>query len=279
MTFGCNHRSLKKAASSLSLIRIQRSDNNAKQAEKRHASYRDLIKVSEKVRDYAQGALEELSAYKAEGVIEAMVANELYREIACYTGLLEQVLAQTIRRVLNGESVPAQEKVVSIFEPHTDIIVKGGRETVFGHKVYLSSGKSGLILDCQTLEGNPADSSLVKSLLERHEKSYGTAPKQAVFDGGFASNDNARIAKKAGVQQIVFSKTRGIDPSLLPLREVSRALSYFRAGIEAGISALKRSYGLTRVVANGLRAFKTSLLNGVAAFNLTLLARYQLQQI
>jgi len=71
--------------------------------------------------------------------------------------------------VIHGEKVPAQEKVVSIFEEHTDIIIKDRRDTFFGHKICLTGGRSNLILDCQIVEGNPADVTLTETMLERQE--------------------------------------------------------------------------------------------------------------
>src|SRR6185369_15094358 len=73
------------------------------------------------------------------------------------------------RRVFRGEKVPVAEKVVSYFEEHTDIIVKSRREVVYGHKVFLTSGKSNLILDCLVERGNPADSEQYIPMLKRHE--------------------------------------------------------------------------------------------------------------
>ena len=70
-----------------------------------------------------------------------------------YLELTDRVIDQTERRVVRGESVPAGQKVVSIFEEHTDLIRKGGRETVYGHKVFLSCGRSSLILDCRAGAG------------------------------------------------------------------------------------------------------------------------------
>ena len=129
------------------------------------------------------------------------------------------------------------------------------------------------------LQGNPSDTSLVDTIITRHRDSYGSAPEQIAFDGGFASNENAAIAKAHGVKEVAFSKTKGNETLTLTSSEkVFKLLTHFRAGIEAGISALKRSWGFTRVVARGWKAFKTSLLNCVAAFNLTLLARHQLQR-
>jgi hypothetical protein len=68
------------------------------------------------------------------------------------------IIAQTERRVLHGEAVAANEKIVSLFEPHADIIVKGARDVQYGHKLNLTTGPSGLILDLGIEAGNPADS-------------------------------------------------------------------------------------------------------------------------
>jgi IS5 family transposase len=114
----------------------------------------------------------------------------LYATLRHYIELTERVLDQTRRRILDGESVPAAEKVLSIFEPHTDIIVKDRRETLYGHKLCLTTGASGLVLDCVIEKGNPADSALATTMIERQLDIYRQAPRQATFDGGFASKDN-----------------------------------------------------------------------------------------
>jgi IS5 family transposase len=251
--------------------------NNAKKAEDRRKYYRDLIKIIEMVQEYARGALLKLQNYESVDVMDGCLADDFMREIERILELADKVRAQTIRRVLNDEKVPSEEKVTSIFEPHTDIIEKGARETIFGHKVCVSSGKSGLILDCMVLEGNPSDTSLVKDIITRHQQSYSKPPRQLVFDGGFASTDNVVVAQQCKVDDVVFPKKKGIELSCSD--KVFKMLTRFRAGIEAGISALKRSYGFSRVLAKGWRAFKTSLLNGVAAFNLTLIARHKLKRV
>ena len=82
--------------------------------------------------------------------------------------------------MIAGESVPAQEKVVVIFEEHTDIIRKDRRDTYYGHKICVTGGYSNLFLDCVVLEGNPADSALTEMMLNRQEDLYGYPP----FEGG-----------------------------------------------------------------------------------------------
>jgi len=108
--------------------------------------------------------------------------------------------------VIHGESVPAPEKLVSLFELHTEIIVKDRRETYYGHKICLTGGASNLILD-----GNPADSTLTGIMLERQEDIYNCPPAKVALDGGFASKENLEAAKKQGVRNVCFSKGRGLE--------------------------------------------------------------------
>ena len=164
-----------------------------------------------------------------------------------YDALLARVVDQTRRRVLGGETVPAAEKIVSLFEPHTDIIVKGGRGTHYGHKVNLATGRSGMALDVVVEDGNPADSSRCLPMLERHVAHYGAVPTHAAFDGGYASRRNLDEAKALGVKHAVFHRKRDMKPEdMTPSSWVHAQLRRFRAGIEAGISYLKRCFGLGR---------------------------------
>ena len=83
-------------------------------------------------------------------------------------------------------------------------------ETVFGHKVFLSTGPSSLILDCVVERGNPADSNYVQPFLERHRELYGQVPRQSAWDGGFASAANLSWAKEQGVEDVAFAKKCGL---------------------------------------------------------------------
>lgn len=242
-------------------------------------NYQDLLKVAKKTCGYTRCALGRL---KAENVScstasEVVAAEALSLQMGRYLGLVERVIDQTIRRVIFDEQVPAQEKVLSLFETHTDIIVKGGREIVYGHKVCLTSGASSLILDCFVDEGNPADSNMVKPVLERQVEIYGKPPRQASFDGGFASKDNLRIAKdELQVKDVAFHKKCGLkieDMARSPW--VYRQLKNFRAGIEGIISALK-SAGMGRCSwrsQDSLESFRSYIWSCVLAFNVTIIAR------
>ncbi len=255
-----NHRRLAKKRA----LAIQYSRGKARKAK----LYCDLIAATRATVAALQHAAQRLTACVS---IEA----ELWRsQLRHYLPLIERVIAQAERRVFGGEAVPAGEKLVSLFEPHADIIVKGGRDVHYGHKLNLTTGRSGLILDVVIETGNPADSERFLPMLDRHIALCGSPPRQAAADGGYATRDNLEQAKARGVSDVAFHKKRGLAiEDMVKSRWVYRRLRNFRAGVEAGISCLKRAYGLTRSTWRGLAHFKAYVWSSVVAYNLTLLAR------
>jgi transposase, IS5 family len=242
---------------------------NAKRAEDRKSLYRDLLAVTGWVVEDARRIADELK------VIASVQAYLLVFEIEHYLPLIDRVVQQTTRRVLNGESVPSCEKIVSIFEPHTDVIVKDRRDTFYGHKVCLTTGASGMVVDLVVEEGNPADSTLASRMVERVKGIFGKAPRQATFDGGFSSKANVTDIKALGVEDVAFSKHVGLEiEEMARSKWVFKKLRNFRAGIEAGISWLKRVFGLSRCTWKGHPAFKSYVWASTVAFNLLVLARH-----
>jgi len=251
------------------MVKIQYARKDAD----RLRAYRDLIKYTRKSLASARAAIALLGNAGADN----MAALNLFLQLEHFVGLTERIIDQTERRVIKGEKVPASEKVVSIFEEHTDIIVKDRRDTFFGHKICLTGGKSNLILDCQIVEGNPADVTLTETMLDRQQQIYGQYPLKAALDGGFASKANLKIAKGKGIKDVCFAKKRGLDTLEMCRSEyVYKRLRRFRAGIESGISWLKRSFGLTRCTWKGWRSFKSYVWASIVSANLLTIARKQL---
>lgn len=250
---------------------------NARDRKSRKKLYKDLLKVTHKTLRYARSATCLLEQYVCADPLEMITAQRMAEQLHTYIHLTVRVIDQTERRVIHGESVPASEKLVSIFEPHTDIIVKDKRETLYGHKVCLTGGASNLILDCLILEGNPADRTLTEQIFHRQNDLYGRYPLKAALDGGFASKDNVKSAKTMGIKDICFAKKRGIDvEDMCRSQWVYRRLRRFRAGIESGISWLKRCFGFARCTWKTLRSFKSYVWASVVTANLLTLAREQM---
>ena len=255
-----NHRRLAKKRA----LAIQYSRGKAQKAK----LYRELIAATRATVSTLEHAVQRLAA-------GATVQAELWLgQVRHYLPLIERIITQAERRVLAGEAVPSGEKLVSLFETHADIIVKGGREVHYGHKLNLTTGKSGLILDVVVEAGNPADAERFLPMLERHIARHGTVPRQTVSDGGYASLDNLKQAKALGVEDVAFHKKRALTiDAMVQSRWVYRKLKNFRAGIEANISCLKRAFGLARCTWRGLDHFKAYVWSSVVAYNLTLFAR------
>lgn len=248
---------------------------NAKSPEQRQGLYKDLVKVTALVRSDALRMAAGLRESLCTGdVMEQLRAEQLAAEIEHFAQLAQQVIYQTERRVMLGESLPASEKIVSIFEPHTDIIKKERREVCYGHKLCLATGASNLVFDVVVEDGNPADSTLAVRMARRTANILGVPPRQMAFDGGFSSKNNVAEIKALGVQDVAFSKSPGIEiEEMVKDRRVYRALRNFRAGVEAGISWLKRTLGLTRCNWKGLEAFKSYVWSSVVTANLLTIVR------
>jgi IS5 family transposase len=252
----------------------------AKNAEERQQPYRDLLRITAEV--YERGLAVRALLLGAEvvkdlGLFEALAVQGVAEALAHFLPLTQQVMDQTRRRVVEGQSVPSEEKIVSIFEEHTDIIRKDRRETLYGHKICLSGGASSMILDCQVLEGNPADSTLAKTMVDRQVEIFSRPPRQIVFDGGFASKMNLSDIKAGGVEDVVFSKGRGLEISdMVKDSWVYKRLRDFRAGIEGNISFLKRVFGLDRCTWKSWPSFQSYVWGSIVSFNLLVLARHLL---
>lgn len=193
--------------------------------------------------------------------------------------LMTQVYMMAHRKEINGEMVPNDEKLFSIYELHTDIIVKGSRKVKFGHKVNIGTGKSNLILVCQTPEGNPADSTLFKGGIDALKADYGIVPRDSATDGGYASKANAEYAKEQGVVNVVFNKIVGSLKNIVSSKNMETRLKKWRSGIEANISNLLRGFGLTRCNWKGFEHFKSKVLWSVIAYNIRVMAAALLKAV
>lgn len=251
--------------------RRRREINSARTMKRRLRPYRDLIRVTEQVIASAQTIRAVVA--RSENDRAAKLAHELDR----YLERSRRVVDQARRRILDGESVPAAEKIVSIFEDHTDIIRKDARETLYGHKICLTAGASSLVFDCQILDGSPPDSSLSVSMMKRHLEIHGAPPRQASFDGAFSSKSNLEQIKQLGVEDVVFAKGPGLKVSDMAKSSwVFYKLRRFRAGIEGIISFLKRGFGLRRCEWKSLPSFKSYVWASILTSNLLVIARHLL---
>ena len=250
-------------------------------AQERHTQqepkYRELLRITEQVLANARQVVQKAARVPGLDVMSQAKVDALRQEITRYCDLGDRVMDQTRRRVMAGEQVPAEEKVYSIFESHTDLIKRGKvrKPVEFGHKVFLAESRQGLITDYQVLDGNPADSHQVRPSLERHQQTFQCAPDWYATDRGFYSADNVAECQKAGVTQVSIPQRGGQKSAEQEALESSAAFKKgqrFRAGIEGRISVLFRGRGMKRCRAHGRERFAMLVGAAVLANNLLRIA-------
>jgi IS5 family transposase len=255
---------------------IQRMTTRQRQ-ERQTATYRELIGIAEEVIDSARAALRQTRKARGKDMITDLALAETRKEIERFCALGARVIDQSRRRVLNGEQVPTDEKLYSIFEPHTDLIKRGKVQTPieFGHKVFLAESAHGLITQYDVLDGNPIDEQHVVVSLERHRQTFGDVPKLYGSDRGFFSEKNVMSCKRQGVKVVCIPQRGGTKAPEREAYEKSREFKdgqRFRAGIEGRISVLFRGRGMKRCPAEGRERFELWVATAVLANNLLKIA-------
>lgn len=241
---------------------------------RRRALYLDLLALQKRVRLYGESALSAFAS--APG---AAARREVMGHLAALQEVMpraEKVHAQAYRRVILGESLAAKEKIVSIFETHTDIICRGkkGCKAEFGHKVDFATGRSGLIVRYEVFRGNPGDNEVLPRALDDHIERFGKAPRELTADRRYHSAANEAAARAKGVVNVALPKAGRLSHARRDLQRASwfRRLLRWRAGIEGNLSTLLRRFGLKRCLWKGQESFNAYIGLGVLTYNLRLLA-------
>jgi IS5 family transposase len=247
--------------------------NNTKDKKKREELFKKQLKLFRMSIKQVKKVVEEKGMGEDIGELSIMV------ELKGLLPKMEQVYDMSYRHDLLGESVPNSEKIFSIYEEHTDILVKGARDVSFGHKVNLVTGRSNLILDCEIVEGNPKDSTLFEGVLKRVTDNYGIKPRDVATDGGYASLRNQEIAKGYGIVNIVFNKIVGSLKNVVTSVQMETRLKKWRSGMEAVISNLKRGFQLFRCEWKGRGHFDAKVFWSVIAYNIRVMTCFMLEKL
>ena len=243
-----------------------------KQADQmRQSAYRRLLASTRAtVRQVQQAG----TALKEQG---SQAATTLADRLERLRSLVEQVIMQTTKRVLHGESVSAEQKLVSLFEPHTAIIRKGKihKPTEFGRVVWLSEVEGGIVSRYAVLDGNAPDCAQFKPSLDHHIALFGRPPTLATADRGVFSADNESYAYAQGVTYVAIPKPGAMSEE----RKAHERQGWFRRGFawrsgsEGRISVLKRGFGLNRCRYHGDAGMERWVGWGIIAHNLRVIAR------
>jgi IS5 family transposase len=265
-------RTMRRGLQTLHRLRRRQGEDKAEQRkavyEKLLAATGATIKQARRIRD----ALHEVGG-EAQGQ-----AQRLVHQLDHSLPLIQQVISQAERRVLEGRKVPAKEKLVSLFEPHTRIIPrhKGGADVEFGRMVVFDEVEGGIITRFEVLEDKTAEQGQLAPALQHHRRLFDRPPRMATGDRGLHAPENERVARDAGVKHLVIPRS-GVVSETQQAKERSRPWRRryrWRAGIEGRLSSLRRDYGLRRCPDHGEDGFVRHLGWGVMASNLWHIGRY-----
>ena len=199
--------------------------------------------------------------------LELMAIGSLVLE---YLPVMRRVADVARRRAFDGEKVPRDEKVFSIFEPHAELIMRGrrGRPIEFGHKVLLTQSKEKFITDFVVLEKSRGDEELLEMVFDRHQQKYGRRPQSIAADKGFCPDAATYEELDERVEYLgVPRRTRDFGDAMMSVWQ------QWRAGIEGTISCLKRAFRLARCCFRGFNNFASAVGSAVFCHNLTILAK------
>ena len=243
---------------------------NAKQREKQ-ALYPQLLGCTRIVIQQTHRAIEAVRRTPC----DAESAQRWIDTLEHYRALLLRVVDQTQRRVYNEEKVPASEKIVSLFEEHTDVIVKGDRDVLYGHKINLATQEDGYITYLNIESGNPADCTLYLPVLNASKKNYGQVPITVAADGCYVSQENVKAAKLLGVRRTVFNKPAGMTYTMMGVKKKTfTQWKNFRAGVEGNISELKRAFGAGKARWKNKDGFDAFVWSSTLCYNLIRRVRF-----
>ena len=204
-------------------------------------------------------------------------AQQLESALQRTAPLVQQVITQTERRVLHGESVPASAKLVSLFEPHTAIVRRGKAHlpAEFGRKVMLDEVEGGLITRFCVLVGNPPDAPELPTSLVHHQARFKHVPAVLTADRAFFTLDNDQLARDLRIPSIALPRQGPLTPNARKTRHSAafRRAYRWRAGIEGRISVLKRRFGLDRCRYHGEAGMQRWVGWGLLAHNLRQISR------
>jgi transposase, IS5 family len=234
--------------------------------EKGVETYRKLVSVAQETIKQAEKVMAELRTQATSQT------EKLTKTLETFIPPMEQVVEQTIRRVFQGEQVPATEKIVSLFEPHTSIICrnKPRKPVEYGHKIWIDEVDGGIVTRWEVLQGNPNDTSQWTPSLENHVQLFGKPPVQASADRGVYSAPNEQKAKDLGVKHVILPKPgyKSEDRKQFENQRWFKQGRKWHNGVEGRISVLKRSFDIDRCLDHGEDGFDKWVGWGVIANNL-----------
>jgi transposase, IS5 family len=234
--------------------------------QKRKKEYRELLRYTRQILNDTQRVLVEARAMPGRGGLKSLCGH--------LSGVMErvgQVVRQTKARIFDGVTdLPG--KIVSLFEPHTEIIRKGkaSKPTEFGKLVQIQEAEHQVITHYEVFDRRPSDRDLLLTAVEAHETRLGRLPQLVTADAGYYSLAQERAVSEKGVKWIAVPNrsTRSEQRKKLEHSRWFKKAQRWRTGCEGRISVIKRRHGLDRCLYRGMDGIKRWVGLGVLADNL-----------
>jgi len=265
----CLFRSFARSAKRLARVITRAAQRGVSGREDREMVYRRLLQITTLVCHHAHQVR---ACLPDAGDAGRRLADRIDRLLP----RLEQVVTQTQRRVIEGTPVPATEKIVSLTEPHSAILVRdAGHQTEFGHRVILGESEGGIITSYAVLPGTESEAEQLPAILAQHAVQTGCRPYLLTADRGFYAPGQREWLSRTGIQRVVIPVQGGRRPAHEHTRWFRRG-QRFRVGIEGRISVSKRNGWLGRCRDHGKDGFDRWISWGILSNNLVALTRHDL---
>ncbi len=230
----------------LEIVRASR-DKSQKGQEKLKAGYGSLLASVTRVVGQARRFSAEIASRIKRG--NRAVLRKARRQLDQMIPLVQQVVRQTRQRIMGGDT-RAEGKIVSLFEPQTEVIRKGkaGKPTEFGKLVKVQEAENQIVTHYSVFDQRPSDSELLIPSLEQHQLLFGHVPAMVAADAGFFSAANEARAEEMGVRRVAVpsQSTKSVQRKQRQKKRWFKEAMRWRTGSEGRISVLKRRHGLNR---------------------------------
>lgn len=259
----------------LRLLEIARTARTRGQInhDKLRCGYRRLLDATSRVVGQATRFSHEIAngIKRTADITKQLALEGLRQELDRMVPLVRQVVRQTRERIMRGNT-RAEGKLLSLFEPSTEIIRKGkpGRPNEFGKMIKLQEAENQIIIDYEVYERRPSDADLLITAIERHRAKVGRVPRLVAGDAGFYSAKNETAAKAMGVKRVCVPNrsTKSPERKREQRKRWFRNGQKWRTGCEGRISVVKRRHGLNRCLYKGYVGMNRWVGLGVIADNL-----------
>ena len=260
--------------------KIGRKSGKRKSADLLKPLYSDLLDMVGAISEWAGTVRQNLLkgvARQQYGFLDDAMAKALAEELEHFVNLGAKVIDQARRRVLEEQKVPNSEKLFSIFEPHTELLIRGkaGKDVEFGHMIQIQQVGEKFITDYEAFENKPIEHQLITPALKSHRKLFGAYPDQVAADKGYYESVEALKKLRSQVDVVAIGKkgSRTAEQTELEHDPAFRHAQRFRAGVEGTISFLKRVLRLARCFNKGWDHFAATIGATVLSHNLLILSR------